>query len=43
MRWIGLAEPDLNGQTTRLVSGGARDTRGVLKALGIIDLNPPRL
>ena len=42
MRSIGLAELDLNGETTRLVSGGGRDARRVLKALGITDLNPPR-
>ncbi|MFQ5937961.1 MAG: IS1634 family transposase [Acidiferrobacterales bacterium] len=41
MRSIGLAELDFNGHTTRLVSGGARDARRVLKALGITDLNPP--
>lgn len=40
MRSIGLAELDLNGQTTRLVSGGSRDARRVLSALGITDLNP---
>ena len=43
MRSIGLAELDLNGRTTRLVSGGSRDARRVLKALGLADLNPPRL
>lgn len=42
MRSIGLTELDLNGETTRLVSGGGRDARRVLKALGITDLNPPR-
>jgi transposase len=42
MRSIGLAELDLNGQTTRLVSGGSRDARRVLTALSIADLNPPR-
>jgi transposase len=42
MRSIGLAELNLNGRTTRLVSGGGRDARRVLKALGIADLNPPR-
>jgi hypothetical protein len=41
MRSIGLAELDLNGQTTRLVSGGSRDARRVLSALGIVDRNPP--
>jgi len=43
MRSIGLAELDLNGQTTRLVSGGSRDARCVLKALGIADLSAPGL
>jgi hypothetical protein len=43
MRSIGLTELDLNGETTRLVSGGGRDARRVLKALGITDLNPPRV
>lgn len=42
MRSIGLTELDLNGETTRLVSGGGRDARRVLRALGITDLNPPR-
>jgi transposase len=42
MRSIGLAELNLNGRTTRLASGGSRDARPVLKALGIADLNPPR-
>ena len=41
MRSIGLAELDLNGQTTRLVSGGSRDARRVARALGITNLNPP--
>lgn len=42
MRSIGLAELDLNGKQTRLVSGGSRDARRVVTALGIADLNPPR-
>jgi len=41
MRSIGLAELSLNGQTTRLVSGGSRDARRVARALGITNLNPP--
>jgi len=41
MRSIGLAELDLNGLTTRLVSGGSRDARRVAHALGITHLNPP--
>jgi len=42
MRSIGLAELDLNGKRTRLVSGGSRDARRVVSALGLVDLNPPR-
>jgi len=41
MKSIGIAELGLNGQTTRLVSGGGRDARRVLSALGIKDLEPP--
>jgi transposase len=41
MRSVGLAELDLAGQTTRLVSGGGRDARRIVKALAITDLNPP--
>lgn len=41
MRSVGLAELDLAGQTTRLVSGGGRDARRLLKALGLTHLNPP--
>ena len=37
---VGLAELDLNGQTKRLVSGGGRDARRILAALGIKELNP---
>jgi hypothetical protein len=43
LRSVGLAELDLGGQTVRLVSGGGRDARRVLKALDITDLNPPAL
>ena len=42
MRSIGLAELNLNGQTTRLVSGGSRDARRVVSVLGLADVNPPR-
>jgi transposase len=42
MRSIGLAELDLNGHATRLVSGGSRDARRLLAALAIADVNPPR-
>jgi transposase len=41
MRSIGLAELSLNGQTTRLVSGGSRDARRVARAVGITNLDPP--
>ena len=43
MRSIGLAELDLHGRTIRLVSGGSRDARRVLRVLGITDVTPPRL
>jgi len=42
MRSVGLTELDLDGRTIRLVSGGGRDARRLLPALGIADLNPPR-
>ena len=42
MRSMGLTELDLNGQTGRPVSGGSRDARHVMSALGIPELNPPR-
>ncbi len=38
---IGLAELDVAGQTRRLVSGGGRDARRILAALGIKEINPP--
>lgn len=38
---LGIAELSLNGQTRRLVSGGGRDARRILAALGIKDINPP--
>ncbi|MHC4406790.1 MAG: IS1634 family transposase [Planctomycetota bacterium] len=41
MESIGIAELSFNGQTSRLVSGGGRDARRVLAALGIKDSNPP--
>lgn len=43
MESIGIAELSFNGQTSRLVSGGGRDARRVLAALGIKDLDPPSL
>ena len=42
MRSVGLTELDLDGRTVRLVSGGGRDARRLLPALGIADPNPPR-
>jgi len=41
MESMGIAELSFNGQTSRLVSGGGRDARRVLAALGIKDINPP--
>jgi len=41
MKSIGIAELNLNGQTTRLVSGGGRDARRLLAALGIKGIEPP--
>lgn len=41
MKSIGIAELNLNGRTTRLVSVGGRDARRVLTALGIKDIDPP--
>ena len=38
---IGLAELDVGGETRRLVSGGGRDARRILSALGIKQVNPP--
>ena len=40
MKSVGVAEFSLNGRTTRLVSGGGRDARRVLSALGITDIQP---
>ncbi len=41
MKSIGIAELNLNGRTTRLASGGGRDARRVLTALGIKNIEPP--
>jgi transposase len=41
MRSIGLAELDAGDQLLRLVSGGSRDARRVLAALGITRIKPP--
>ena len=41
VRSIGLAELDVSGETKRLVSGGGRDARRILAALGIKQINPP--
>jgi transposase len=38
---IGLAELDVAGETKRLVSGGGRDARRIVAALGIKEINPP--
>ena len=38
---MGIAELNLNGHPMRLMSGGDRDARRVLAALGIRDLDPP--
>ncbi|MFQ5352520.1 MAG: IS1634 family transposase [Candidatus Binatia bacterium] len=41
MESVGIAELNFNGETSRLVSGGGRDARRVLSALGIKDIDPP--
>ena len=41
MRSIGLAELDVAGSTTRLVSQGGRDARRLVKALHLQSLDPP--
>ena len=41
MKSIGIAELNLNGHTTRLVSVGGRDARRVLTALAIKNIDPP--
>ena len=41
MRSVGITELDLGDQTTRLVSGGGRDARRILAALGIKEINSP--
>jgi transposase len=43
LRSVGLSELNLDGQVTRLVSGGGRDARRVIAALGIGQINPPKL
>jgi hypothetical protein len=42
LRSVGLTELQVAGQTLRLVSGGGRDARRVLTALGITQLDPPK-
>lgn len=42
LRSVGLSELQVDGQTLRLVSGGGRDARRVLTALGITQLDPPK-
>lgn len=41
MRSVGLTELDIGGQVVRLVSGGGRDARRILAALGTRQINPP--
>lgn len=41
MKSIGIAELNLNGHTSRLLSGGSRDGRRVSSTLGIKDIDPP--
>jgi transposase len=41
VRSVGISELELDGQTMRLVSGGGRDARRILCALGIKQINPP--
>lgn len=41
MRSVGLTELDLGGQMMRLVSGGGRDARRILRVLGVKQINPP--
>jgi transposase len=42
LRSVGLSELRVDGQTLRLVSGGGRDARRVLTALGITQIDPPK-
>jgi len=41
MRSVGITELDLGDQTTRLVSGGGRDARRILRVTGIKQISPP--
>lgn len=41
MRSVGITELDLGDQTTRLVSGGGRDARRILRVTGIKEISPP--
>jgi len=38
---VSVTELDVGGETKRFVSGGGRDARRVLAALGIKEINPP--
>ena len=42
MRSVGLSELSVDGQALRLVSGGSRDARRVMTALGITQIDPPK-
>jgi len=41
MRSVGISQLDLDGQMMRLVSGGGRDARRIMRAMGITEINPP--
>jgi len=43
MRSVGLSELTVDGQALRLVSGGGRDARRVMAALGISQIDPPKV
>ena len=42
MRSVGLSERSVDGQVLRLVSGGGRDARRVMAALGTSQIDPPK-
>lgn len=42
MRSVGLSELRVDGHALRLVSGGSRDARRVMTALGITQIDPPK-
>ena len=43
MRSVGLSELTVDGQALRLVSGGGQDARRVMAALGISQMDPPKV